>query len=125
MTKEEIFVFLDELVARLEGPAVQVYELAFGANLRGAILFVSIGLFLVLLGGAALLFSVWNERQRRAGITEELRARGYGNGFRESTIAANIIGGFAIGIGLIMTMFATYDLLTVGWRTLQQIVPGL
>jgi hypothetical protein len=129
MNKEEIFEILDELVARLEGPAVQVYELAFGANLRGAILFVSIGLVLILVGAASFTFAVFNERRAKAEAAK-LLADGKHNyydrrGFQESSVTANAVGSISLGIGLIMTMLATYDLLTVGWRTLQQIVPGL
>ncbi len=126
MTKEEIFEIMDELVARLEGPAAAVYELAYGANLRGAILFISIGVFLLLVGTAAFTFAFFNERKVNAALSEDERRRGYGhNGFEDSSIFANVIGGFAMLIGAIMTILATYDLLTVGWRTLQQIVPGL
>ena len=126
MTKEEIFEIMDELVARLEGPAAAVYELAYGANLRGAILFISIGVFLLLVGTAAFTFAFFNERKANAALSEDDRRRGYGhNGFEDSSIAANVVGAFAMLIGAIMTILATLDLLTVGWRTLQQIVPGL
>ncbi len=126
MTKEEIFEILDELVNRLEGPAKAVYELAYGANLRGALLFISIGVFLLLVGTTAFIFAILNERRANERLKEDERRRGYGHqGFEESTVFANAVGGSAIVIGAIMTAFATYDLLTVGWRTLQQIVPGL
>ncbi len=85
MTKEEIFEILDELVARLEGPAAAVYELAFGANLRGAILYISVGVFLLLLGTAAFTFAFFNERKANAALIEEERARGDGhNDFENS-----------------------------------------
>ncbi len=125
MTKEEIFEILDELVVRLEGPAAQIYELAFGANLRGAIWFVSLGVFLLLIGTAAFIFAIFNERKANAARSEDAKRRGSKGGFEESTVFANVIGSSAMIIGGIMTILATYDLLTVGWRTLQQIVPGL
>ena len=124
ITKEEILELLDELVSRIEGPAAEVYAIALQANIRSAILGMAIGGVLTLVGVSALVFAFFNERAN-AKINTNERDGPYGRRFRETSIAANAIGGFTLLFGTVFFLIAFHDIITIEWTTLHQLVPGL
>ncbi len=124
ISKEEILELLDELVARIEGPAAEVYAIALQANIRSAILGMAIGGGLLLIGASAFVFAFFNERAN-AKINDNIRDGPYGRRFRETSVVANVVGSFGVLFGTVFFLIAFHDIITIEWTTLHDIVPGL
>lgn len=119
MSKEEILELLDELTARLEGPAVHVFELAVRHELTGAILSLLGSLVLIVGGAIAVRFCVRTSKEVKAQNTNSYSSAG--DGWEMLAIAS----GVAVLCGLINLFFAVHWLVNVEFNALRSLVPGL
>ena len=107
MGKEEILELLDELMARVEGPAAQVFDLAVRSVLTSAIIFVAVS-------GFAMVNAAWfvPYAAHKAKTNDEW----YGGMFT------------ALGVGFVATivlLINIHALLNVHYNALRELVPGL
>jgi uncharacterized membrane protein YidH (DUF202 family) len=127
MSKDEIIELLEELVAMVEGPAVEIYTIALQANLRSSLFLLGLGLFFVIVAVKAYFLGIvsFSRAFKKWRAEEPIPHSRYGPGWTDEQVTANVVLVVAVIFASVLIPVSVFDLLTLEWRTLQQLVPGI